>query len=62
MLGRVVKKAREEEIFSREDTPTEQRVEVAFLYHAVVRSSGSRLTNATIAQCPKLNTTLLELA
>jgi len=34
MLDRVVEQAREEEIFSREDTPTDQRVEVAFLYHA----------------------------
>jgi putative transposase len=34
MLGRVVEQAREEEIFSREDTPTEQRIEAAFLYHA----------------------------
>ena len=29
MLDRVVEQAREEEIFSREDTPTDQRVEVA---------------------------------
>ena len=34
MLGRVVEQAREEKIFSRGDTPTEQRVEAAFLYHA----------------------------
>jgi putative transposase len=34
MLGCVVEQAREQEIFSREDTPTEQRVEAAFLYHA----------------------------
>ena len=34
MLGRVVEQAREQEIFSREDTPTEKRVEAAFLYHA----------------------------
>jgi putative transposase len=34
MLDRVVENAREEEVFSREDTPTEQRVEAAFLYHA----------------------------
>ena len=30
----MVEKARKEEIFSREDTPTERRVEAAFLYHA----------------------------
>lgn len=29
-----VEKAHEEEVFSREDTPTEQHVEAAFLYHA----------------------------
>jgi putative transposase len=34
MLDRVVAKARDQEVFSREDTPTEQRVEAAFLYHA----------------------------
>ena len=34
MLDCVVEQAREEKIFSREDTPTEQRVEDAFLYHA----------------------------
>ncbi|WP_256545626.1 hypothetical protein [Halobellus inordinatus] len=34
MLGRVVEQAREQEMFSREDTPTELRVEAAFLYHA----------------------------
>lgn len=33
MLDRVVAKARDQEVFSREDTPTEQRVEAAFLYH-----------------------------
>jgi putative transposase len=36
MLGRVVEQAREQEIFSREDTPTEQRVEAAFLYHTAL--------------------------
>jgi putative transposase len=34
MLDRIVKQARQEEVFSREDTPTEQRVLGAFLYHA----------------------------
>jgi len=34
MLGRMVEKARQEKVFSREDTPTERRVEVVFLYHA----------------------------
>jgi len=34
MLDRVVEQARQQEIFSREDTPTEKRVEGAFLYHA----------------------------
>lgn len=34
MLDRMVEKAREQEIFSREDTPTERRVLAAFLYHA----------------------------
>ena len=34
MLNCVVAKARDQEIFSRGDTPTEQRVEAAFLYHA----------------------------
>jgi putative transposase len=33
MLDRVIEQAREKEIFSREDTPTAQRVEAAFLYH-----------------------------
>ncbi|MFB6186192.1 MAG: DDE-type integrase/transposase/recombinase [Halobacteriaceae archaeon] len=34
MLDRIIENARQEEIFSREDTPTEQRVMAAFLYHA----------------------------
>ena len=34
MLNHMVEKAEEEEIFCREDTPTEQRVLGAFLYHA----------------------------
>jgi len=34
MLNRIIEQAREEETFSREDTPTDQRVEAAFLYHA----------------------------
>ena len=34
MLNHVLGKAREQEIFSREDTPTEQRVLASFLYHA----------------------------
>jgi len=34
MLDRMVEKARQREVFSREDTPTEQRVLAAFLYHA----------------------------
>ena len=36
MLDCVVEKAREEEVFSREDTPTERRVLAAFLYRAGV--------------------------
>ena len=34
MLDRMAEKAREQEIFCREDTPTERRVLGAFLYHA----------------------------
>lgn len=34
MLDRAVEQAREQEVFSREVTPTEQRLEAAFLYHA----------------------------
>ena len=34
MLNRMVEKAREQEVFSCEDTPTERRVLAAFLYHA----------------------------
>ena len=34
MLDRMAEKARQQEIFSREDTPTDQRVLGAFLYHA----------------------------
>jgi putative transposase len=34
MLGCMVEKPRKREVFSREDTPTEQRVEAAVLYHA----------------------------
>ena len=34
MLAHVLKKAREQEIFSRDDTPIEQRVLANFLYHA----------------------------
>ena len=34
MLNHMIEKAQEEEIFCREDTPTEQRVLGAFLYHA----------------------------
>jgi len=34
MLDRVVSLAREQQLFSREDTPAEWRVESAFLYHA----------------------------
>ncbi|AUV84544.1 IS6 family transposase (plasmid) [Salinigranum rubrum] len=34
MLDRMVEKARQQEVFSREDTPTERRVLAAFLYHA----------------------------
>lgn len=30
----MIEQAREEEIFSREDTPTDKRVEAVFLYHA----------------------------
>ena len=32
MLDQVIKRACEQRVFSREDTPTEQRVEAAFLY------------------------------
>ena len=34
MLDHIIEQAREEEIFSREDTPTEQRVLAGFMYHA----------------------------
>ena len=34
MLDRMVEKARQQKVFSREDTPTEPRVLAAFLYHA----------------------------
>ena len=34
MLDRVVEQAREEAVFFREGTPTEKRVEAAFLCHA----------------------------
>jgi len=34
MLDRIIEKARQQEIFSREDTPTERRVLGAFLYYA----------------------------
>ena len=34
MLDHVVAKVCDQEVFLREDTPTEQRVEAAFLYHA----------------------------
>jgi hypothetical protein len=34
MLNRIIEKARQQEIFSREDTPTERRVLGSFLYHA----------------------------
>ena len=34
MLDRMIEKAREQEVFSREDTPTRRRVLAAFLYHA----------------------------
>ena len=34
MLDRLVEKAREEKVFSHEDTPLGQRVLAAFLYHA----------------------------
>lgn len=50
MLDQVVQRAREQNVCSREDTPTEERVEAAFLYQlgfCVVRSvstdGGSRL-------------------
>ena len=33
MLDQLVKRAREQRVFSREDVPPEQRVEAAFLYH-----------------------------
>ncbi|MBP1921936.1 hypothetical protein J2751_000933 [Halorubrum alkaliphilum] len=33
MLNRTVEKARQQEVFSREDTPMERRVLAAFLYH-----------------------------
>jgi putative transposase len=34
LLDHIVDKAREQEVFSREDVPTEERVWAAFLYHA----------------------------
>jgi len=34
MLDRMVEKFRQQKTFSREDTPTDQRVLDAFLYHA----------------------------
>ena len=34
MLDHIIEQAREEKIFSREDTPTEQRVLAGFVYHA----------------------------
>ena len=34
MLDRMVEKARQQEVFSRKDTPTQRRVLAAFLYHA----------------------------
>lgn len=34
MLDHIVEKAREHEVFSREDAPTEERVWAVFLYHA----------------------------
>ena len=34
MLDRMVEKVRQQEIFSREDTPTERRVLAGFMYHA----------------------------
>ena len=34
MLDRMIEKAREQEVFSREDTPTRRRVLAAFLYRA----------------------------
>jgi putative transposase len=34
MLDRMVEKARDQEVFCREDTSTERRVLAAFLYHA----------------------------
>jgi len=34
MLDRMVEKAREQEVFSREDTPLRRRVLAAFLHHA----------------------------
>ena len=34
MFDCIVEKAREEEVFSRENTPTERRVLTGFLYHA----------------------------
>ena len=33
MLDQIIKRAREQRVFSREDTATEDRVEAAFLYH-----------------------------
>ena len=34
MLDRIIEQTHDEEIFSREDTSTELRVDAAFLYHA----------------------------
>lgn len=36
MLDRMVNKARDQEVFSRDITPTERRALGAFLYHAVL--------------------------
>jgi hypothetical protein len=42
MLNCMTEQAREEEIFSREDTPTGQRIESSFLYTLACRIGASR--------------------
>ncbi len=39
MLDRMVEKARQQQVFCREDTPTERRVLAAFLYHGGLLSA-----------------------
>jgi hypothetical protein len=41
MLDSMVEKARQQEVFTREDTPLRRRVLAAFLYHADLSSAES---------------------